>query len=150
MHDGKLMELIDEAVELDRDIREKQEALKSLKARIAGEAGSRGDEQLATDGGGWSWTMQGKRGCICRVTAPVPTLKSEIDGEGKTIEKVREAAGPHFARLFLQAPKYKLIPAFREEAQGLLGRSAAKLIKLCTTTSAPRVAFETKPEDART
>jgi hypothetical protein len=149
MHDGKLMELIDQAVELDRDIREKTEELKGLKSRIAQEAASRDGEQLATDGGGWSWTMQGERGCLCRVTAPAPTLKSEIDGEGKTIEKVREAAGPHFAKLFQQAPKYKLIPGFREEAQGLLGRAAAKLIKLCTTTSSPRVSFETKPEEAK-
>lgn len=149
MHDGKLMELIDQAVELDRLVQEKQAELKDLKSRIAGEADSRDAEQLPTDGGGWSWTMQGNNGCICRVTRPAPTLKADIDGEGKTIEKVRAAAGKHFTRLFQQAPKWKPVPGFREEAQSLLGRSAAAFIKLCSSQSAPRVAFETKPDEAQ-
>jgi hypothetical protein len=148
MNNVKLMKMIDEALALDRDIREKNEQLKALKSCLATEAEGREEEQAATDGGGWSWTMQGETGCACRVTQPAPSLKSDIDGEGRTIEKIREAAGPHFQRLFQQAPKYRLIPGFREEAASLLGRAAAKLVKLCTTSSSPKVQFETKPEES--
>lgn len=144
MHDGKLRELVTLAVDLDRDIKVATKRLNEIKKQLTTEAESRQDEAIQTEGGGWSWQFTGDDGCVARVTSPAPTLKSEIDGEGKTIEKIREAAGAHFTRLFQQAPKYKLIPAFREEAQGLLGRTAGKLIKLCTVNSTPRVAFETK------
>jgi hypothetical protein len=143
----KLMQLIDTTIALDRELREKGETLKSHKKLIASEAATRADEHAATDGGGWSWTLSGSDGALCRVTMPAPSLKSDIDGEGKTIEKVREVAGAHFARLFMQAPKYKLVSGFRDSAAMLLGKSAAKLIKLCTTMSSPKVSFETKAEE---
>lgn len=148
MNDGKLKLLLDETLALDREVRRLQEKLKANKAALAGEAATRDAEQVDTDGGGWSWTMPASDGSICRVTMPGPVLKAEVDGEGRTIEKIRDAAGAHFARLFLQAPKYKLIRGFREEALGLLGRSAGKLIKLCTTSGSPKVSFETKPEES--
>ncbi len=144
----KLMQLIDTTIKLDRELREQAETLKSYKKLIADEAATRADEHAATDGGGWSWTLSGSDGAVCRVTMPAPSLKSDIDGEGKTIEKVRAAAGAHFSRLFMQAPKYKLVPGFRDAAATLLGRSAGKLIKLCTTISSPKVSFETKPEES--
>lgn len=144
MNERKLRALIDETVALDRQIEELDLQLKERKRLLVQEAESRTDEHTSTDGGGWSWRCEGESGCAVTVSQPCPSLRAKIDGEGKTITKIREAAGAHFSRLFEQAPSYKLIPAFREEALGLLGRGASKLIKLVTTESAPRVAFETK------
>lgn len=149
MHDGKLAQKIDEAIRLDRQVRENSEQLKLLKKEIALEAGTRDDEQLRTDGGGWSWTMSASNGCICRVTQPAASLKSTIDGEGKTFDKIRDAAGQHFGRLFQPVTSYKPVAAFREEGASLLGRSFTKLLKLCSSETAAKVQFETKPEEAR-
>lgn len=148
MTDKKLIQLVTEAVALDRQIKDLTIELKAKKEALTAEAEGRTEEQAATEGGGWSWEGRGEDGCIARVTAPGPTLKASIDGEGKTIEKIREAAGPHFGRLFLQAPKYKLVAGFRDEAASLLGRTAARLLKLVTTESRPQVAFETKNGEA--
>lgn len=129
---------------MDREIAKMTENLKGLKGDLIHEAQTRTDEQVVTDGGGWSVTFEGTDGNICRVTTPGDALKPAIDGEGKAIEKVREAAGSHFTRLFLQAPKWKLVPNFRDEAVSLLGKASGKLIKLCSKSSTPSVSFETK------
>lgn len=144
MKDSKLEMLVTEACATDRQIADLQEMLKGMKAQLAAEAVTRTEDQVATEGGGWSATFEGVDGNICRVTMPGDALKPAIDGEGKAIEKVREAAGVHFQRLFQQAPKWKLVPNFREEAAALLGKASAKLIKLCTKGSSVSVSFETK------
>lgn len=144
MNDQKLSLLVAQAVSLDREIAEQQEELKRLKTQLVAEAVTREDEQAPTVGGGWSVTFEGADGCIARVTKPGETLKSCIDGEGKTIERVRAAAGPAFGRLFLQAPKWKLVPNFRVEAAALLAGKAGKLLRLVSTEGQVKVAFETK------
>lgn len=78
------------------------------------------------------------------MTKPGDALKPSIDGEGKAIEKIREVCGVHFSRLFLQAPKWKLVANFRDEAQSLLGKSAGKLLKLVSKATPTSVSFETK------
>ena len=94
------------------------------------------------------------RGCrlgeagVARVTFPGQRLKEKIDGEGKTIEKVKAACGGQFAHLFAPAITYRPVPEFRERAVELLGKDAAKLVKLCQTESAARVSFETKENEA--
>lgn len=147
MHDGKLIQKIDLAIELDRQVRELTEQLKAVKKEIAVEAATRDTEQLATDGGGWSWTMTATTGCICRVTQPAASLKDKIDGSGKTYEKIREAAGPAFGKLFQPVTVFKPIASFREEGASILGRSFPKLLKLCSSDTAAKVQFETKPEE---
>jgi hypothetical protein len=145
MTDNKLKALITEAVALDREINEKDALLKELKRQIVAEAESRPDEHAdAEHGDGRAWTANGDDGCITRVNFPAPTLKSKIDGEGKAIEKIRAAAGRVFAELFVPAVSYKPCDNFRDKAEALLGKAASKLVKLCTTESAPRVSFETK------
>jgi len=144
MNDIKLKKIVTEAVALDREISEKQENLKALKILLIQEAGSRPEEQTSTDGGGASWTAEGLDGCIVRVNFPMPSLKSNIPGEGKLIEKLRETAGRFFTELFTQKPSYAPVPNFREQAEMLLNGSAKKLLKLVTTESSPRVSFETK------
>jgi hypothetical protein len=148
MNDGKLMVLVAQAVSLDREIAEQQEELKRLKAQLVAEAEGREDEQMPTEGGGWSVTFDGMDGCVARITKPGDALKAAIDGEGACIERVRELAGSHFSRLFLQAPKWKLVANFREEAAALLGKAAGKLIRAVTKASETKVAFETKEVQA--
>lgn len=144
MNEAKLRTVVTQAVCLDREIRDKQEELKAMTDLIIQEANGRPEEQAATDGGGTSWTAEGTDGCVVRVNFPGPSLKSNISGEGETIDKLREVAGKFFTELFQQKPSYAPIADFRVRAEQLLGKSSAKLIKLTTTESAARVSFETK------
>jgi hypothetical protein len=138
----KLRNLVTEAVSLGREIEEKTERLKALKADLITAAGPRAD--TATAGGGRSWIAEGADGCIARVTFPAPKLKASIAGEGSAIEKVRKLAGRFFSLLFDQVPAYKPAANFRQEAEALLGKDARKLIRACETSSSPSVSFETK------
>jgi len=149
MHNQKLKMLVTEAVVLDRLIAERNVRLKEIKCLLIAEAIYRQEECTETDGGGQAWTAEDEDGNIARVNFPAQTLKASIDGEGKTIEKVREAAGNFFNRLFHQAPKYVPVVDFRTEAGLWLGKDAKKLIKLCSTDSSPRVSFETKENNDR-
>lgn len=147
MTELKLKQLVSEAVALDRHIREQEARLKELKAALTAEAESRADEHTPTVGGGSAIAFTGDAG-VARITFPGQRLKEKIDGEGKTIEKVKAACGGHFVHLFTPAITYRLVPEFRERAALLLGKDAAKLVKLCQTESSPRVSFETKGEEA--
>lgn len=148
MTDTKLNRLIADAVALDREVREKSERLKELKAELVAEAESRGDEHQAVDGsaGGVKWSRQGADGCAVRVIWPSPKLKSSINPTSKQGEKVVHLAGT--SKLLLFTPKFFLEPVagFRDLARMIFGGKAEKLIALCESASAPRVEFETKPE----
>ncbi len=144
MHDTKLKSLVAAAIALDRQIAERSAELKEIKAALIKEAEYRSEGCPLTESGGKVWTAEDADGNIVRVNFPAPTLKSSIDGEGKMIEKIRQAAGTFFPTLFNQAPKYVLVDNFRPLAESFLGGKANKLIKLCTTDSSPRVSFETK------
>lgn len=148
MNASKLKQVVDQAVELDREIAERTDQLKELKQLLVLEATGRPQLQITIPDGGKSIAFTGNDGCIARVTFPKPTLKATIDGEGKTIDKIREAAGTAFSRLFLQAPKYRLVEDFRSAATDLLDSRAARvLLKRCTVNSSARVSFETKGAD---
>ena len=145
MTPAKLSALVAEAVSLDREISDLTDTLKVLKSQLAAEAATRSDEATATDGGGQSIVFEGGDGCVARVTTSGDALKSSIKGEGKDIEKIRAVAGRAFGGLFVQAPSYKLVDGFREQAVTLLGgRDAARLLKLCTNPGKTTVSFETK------
>lgn len=145
MTDQKLINLVTEAVCLDREIAEKSERLKQLKVQLAAEADSRSESATSTDGGGTSITFEGGDGCVARVTTAGATLKSTIKAEGRDIEKVRTASGRCFGRLFETVLAYKPAPDFREQAVALLGaKDGAKLVKLCTNPGKTTVSFETK------
>ena len=144
MNDIKLKQLVAEAVSLDREIALQQDRLKDLKARLVIEARSRLEEAGETGGGGKAITFPGLNGDIARVNIPAPALKSKIDSEGKPFEKIKAVAGDYFESLFIPSVAYIPIEGFRDEAAGLLGPAAPRLIKLCETESRPRVCFETK------
>jgi len=145
----KLQNIVTEAVSLDREISEQTERLKELKAQLVEAAREHEDELTPTDGGGLRWTAEGKDGSIARVNFPAPSLKSKIEGEGKSIEKIKQLAGAVFNRIFIPTISFKLVENFREEAKALLAKTEAnKLIKLCQTESAPRVSFETAERNA--
>ena len=149
MTDNILKNLVTEAVSLDREINEKSERLKELKAELVAEARSRESELGSTDGGGRRWTAEGSDGCVARVTFPAPTLKAKIDHEGKVIEKIKSLAGAAFTSLFVPATRYRPVERFREEAAVLLPETDANnLITLCQSASAPRVSFETTEREA--
>ena len=143
-----LRNLVTEAVSLDREINEKAERLKELKAALALEAQTRKTELVRTDGGGARWTAEGSDGCIARVTFPAPSLKGKIDPEGKTIATIKQLTGGVFSRLFTPIHSYKPVEGFRTEAAAILPKAdAKKLIKLCQSASAPRVSFETSARE---
>lgn len=144
MTEQKLRQLVRDAVVLDREIAEKTEQLKQMKADLVAEAGSRPESHVPTDGGGASWTAEGADGCVARVTFPAPSLKSRVDGEGKCIEKVRAACGRLFDQLFRPAVVYRPVEGFRDQARSLLGGGAGKVIRLLESKSSPSVSFETK------
>ncbi len=144
MTDNILKNLVTEAVSLDREINEKTDRLKELKAELIAEARSRESELVSTDSGGRRWTAEGCDGCIARVSFPAPRLKLKIDEEGKAPEKIKKLAGEAFTRLFVPTISYRPIENFREVATVLLPKTDTnRLIKLCQSASAPRVSFET-------
>jgi hypothetical protein len=144
MTEQKLTELVNQAVALDQDIQALERKLAECKTLLIAEAKSRPEEQQPTDAGGTSWTHHGLDDCIARVSFPAPTLKSKIDGDGKSAERIKASAGRFFSRLFTPAVSFRPIERFREEAAGLLGKDAGKLIRLCESESKPRVSFETR------
>jgi hypothetical protein len=103
MTDKILKNLVTEAVSLDREINEKANQLKELKAQLVAEARGREGELARTDGGGTRWTAEGSDGSIARVNFPAPTLKSKVEWERKAHRKdqksrrypVRSALHPH-------------------------------------------------------
>ena len=64
MTDKILKNLVTEAVSLDREINEKANQLKELKAQLVAEARGREGELARTDGGGTRWTAEGSDGSI--------------------------------------------------------------------------------------
>ena len=149
MKPEKLQLLVADAIALDRNIAELDCQLKLMKAVLIQEAESRPEDHTNTEGGGRAWIAEDAVGNIARVNFPAPALKSKVDGAGKTIEKIREVAGKWFSDLFDQAPAYKPKPEYRSYAEKFLDNATArKLIKLCSTESAPRVSFETKEREA--
>lgn len=143
----KLSLLIAEAVGLDRRIRQDETRLKEIKEALKAEAATRQEEHAPTTGGGWSWTAEAADGCICRVTQEGAKLKSSISSE-KEIARLKETCGSCgpavFHQLFEPSVVYKPAQGIRETAAGLMGKAAAKLLKLITTAGMAKVAFETK------
>ena len=145
MKPEKIQLLVANAIFLDRQIVELEAEFKLVKSLLIQVAESQPENHTETEGGGRAWIAEDVVGNIARVNFPAPSLKSKVDGTGKTIEKIREVAGKWFADLFDQAPAYKPKPEFRSFAEKFLDKATArKLIKLCSTESAPRVSFETK------
>jgi hypothetical protein len=115
MTDNMLQSLVTEAVSLDREINERTDRLKELKAELIAEARSREGELASTDSDARRWTAEGSEGCIVRVNFPAAALKAKID-EGKATEKIRKLAGQAFTILFVPTISYRPIERFRQAA----------------------------------
>lgn len=145
MTDPNTRKMVAQAIKLGRVIVTLQARLDAYKDLLVMEAESSPEEQTETEGGGKSWVCQDAVGNIARVTFPAAALKSDIKGSGKSFLVILSSAGKEFNKLFEKAPKWKLVDDFRARAEKFLGKpAAAKLIKLVTTKSEPRVSFETK------
>lgn len=148
MHDGKVMTLIDELVDMDRKLAQLAVEFKAKKSEIIAEARAREDEQLPTPGGGTTWFMEGHSGNLCRVTFPAPTLRATIK-PGKTLTKLQGLLGRTFLSLFQEQKVYTPVDGFRQRAKDILGPDARKVIRACETTSTTQVGFETKKKNAK-
>ena len=147
MNKGKLQKLVTKTVALHREIAEKTEELKALKATLVQEAKLHPKDHVQTDSGGKRWTAAGSNGCVARVSFPTATLVSEVDGKGELIEQCKAVAGEAFRKLFTPVKIYQLVENFRTEAKTLLPEAKAEeLTKLCENEAAPRVSFETARE----
>lgn len=145
MTPAKLKSLVAEAVSLDRQRAEIALRLDDIKDQLVTEARSRDDEHTPTKAGGWSWVAEGADGCVARVTQDGPMLKASISTD-KDVDRAKALAGQSEVFLMLFQPKvsYKLAAGFRDKAQRLLGKPAAKLIKSLTAPGRVKVSYETK------
>lgn len=141
----KLKNTVTAAVELDREIREKQAELETLEDLLKHEAETNPDDHTATELGGWSWVTEGNDGCIVRVTQEGPKLKSSISTD-KDIQKAKNICGPLFINLFEPRITYRLTAGFRERATLLLGATSARLTRALTSKGSRKVSYETKQQ----
>jgi hypothetical protein len=150
MNKSNLRKLVTKTVALHREVAEKTEQLKALKAALIEEARIHPDEHIANDKGGSRWIAEGKDGCIARVSFPVATLISEIEAKGDLIDQCKAIAGDAFTALFTPVKIYQLVDDFRSEAKTQLPEAkATELTKLCENEASPRVSFETAKEKAK-
>ena len=90
----KIQKLVGEAIALDREISDKTEILKGMKADLAVLAEEAPAEiREATESGGYSVTYEGPDGSIARVTKPAAKLKAVIDTEKPAGAKLKAKIG---------------------------------------------------------
>lgn len=143
MNEQELQTLVDNAVALHREIAEKTEQLKALKAGLVQHAKANESALTPTETGGKRFTAKGSDGCIARVSFPAVALVSEIEAHAELAQQAHTLAGDHFRKLFTTVKSYQLVDNFRSEAIARLpARKAAALIALCESESVPRVSFE--------
>jgi hypothetical protein len=143
MKESEITKLVDTAVALHREIAEKSEQFKSIKARLVQLARLRPEALVPTESGGTRWTAEGRDGCIARVNFPAPGLIAEIEEDSDKLPEIRAVAGVNFRRLFSAVKVFQPVKHFRVKAATLLSASKAEsLIALCENEIAPRVSFE--------
>jgi len=147
MNDTRLAAKVDEAVALDREISQKTETLKALKAELIAEANHR-DGDWEDAGAGKRWTAAGSDGSIARVNFPGASI-SKFE-KGTPVEaSALELVGDYWRKLFEPKVTFHPVKSFRELLPALAGKATAnKVLKLLETPNAPRVSFETKEKAA--
>jgi hypothetical protein len=144
MKPKEIQKLVDDAVALHREIAEKSEAFKNLKARLVQQARLQPESLVPTETGGKRWTAEGSDGCVARVNFPAPGLVSELEEDSEKMPEIRALAGDSFRRLFGIVKLFQPVEHFRAKASVLLPVPKAEaLIKLCENDISPRVSFET-------
>jgi hypothetical protein len=137
--------IVDEAVRLDRQITEKKKRLAELKADLITMAvKAPDDERLATEGGGWTWVLEGEDENVAVVTLPGPSLRTAIDPSTKIGAKILDRFGPARRHCFHRRVIYAPLEDFRARVeQEFPPAQAQKLIEACEKETEPRVSFET-------
>jgi hypothetical protein len=152
-----LKKMVGMIIRLDRQISLRERHLKSLKAALTREARLRKAEHQKTDGGGWSWVVEGTGGNVARVTKHGDTLRSEIADDSDlyfevvglcidndAITETDDQLGK-FKKLFDERVSYIPVKGIRDEAKAVLGETKAeKLIHQITNSGKTSVSFETK------
>lgn len=145
-----LKKMVGMIIRLDRQISLRERHLKTLKAALTREARLRKAEHIKTDGGGWSWVVEGTGGNVARVTKHGDTLRSEIARDSDLFGEIVGLCVDHekpgkFKELFAECVSYIPIKGIRDEAKAVLGETKAeKLIHLITNSGKTTVSFETK------
>jgi hypothetical protein len=142
-----LSALADEAIRIDREMARDQARLKAIKAVMTQQAELYKTERKPTEGGGWSWTVEGERG-VLRVTKAGETLRAEISESSDIwpdVVAIFREARKSVNDLFAPATTWKPLDDIRADADELLGRERAeRLLDLITSTGKTTVSFETK------
>lgn len=145
MSPKEITTLVAKAITLDRLLSNTKEKLDDLKAQLIEVAEAVPEDlRTATDGGGWSINFESDAG-IARVTQPGDKIKSSVDPETKPGALVLSTLGKLKDQFLTPALSYTPVENFRERAVELFSPAVArKLIKMVTSESKPKVAFETK------
>jgi hypothetical protein len=139
--------LVASAVALDRKVKEDTKRLNKLKGQLILEASLHPADQIATDGGGTSWTAKANNGELARVTFPADKLRDRIDPATPVGAKVLGLVGRTWQRFFRREIVFKPLDDFRDRVETAYPpKAAARLIKACETDSKPSVSFETATE----
>lgn len=137
-----LMQLCDEALECERQIkllRDRQAKLeKQLKAVAKGDKESR----VPTDGGGFSLQYSCSDGSFVRITKHGDTLRSFLSDDADDLSVARDLAAGAFPNLFKTVVYYQLMPNFRAEAERLVPEHSSKLIDLVSVVGKTTVTYQ--------
>jgi hypothetical protein len=143
MKEKELKKLVDNALALHRQMADKSEQLKCLKAHLVEQARLNPESLVLTESGGKRWTAKGSDGAIARVSFPAPGIVSEIDPESEKGRRVLALAGDDSRRLFNTVWILQPVKHFRENVAALFSkRKGDTLLGLCENEIAPRVSFE--------
>ena len=144
MTKSMIAETVDRAIDLDRRIKELKKDFDQLKGALISEASGHKDDHVPTENGGASCTLNGSDGCVAVVTFPADRLKSEIDPQSRSGQKLIERLGKHGSRLLEDIQFFRPVKDFRDAVHDLWpARDAERIIAAFETDSTPRVSFET-------
>lgn len=136
MNPAELKSLVAQGAELSLWIKKQTDALDLIKAKLCAEASVMA--RTVTDSGAGQVVIEGEHGSKVKISYGGPRLTSALD---PTIAaKVKLLSGDHFKKLFERV--YTPIAGFRPVAFTLLGKTAWKVIELCSAPVGPRMSFE--------
>jgi hypothetical protein len=144
MNSTQIRELTFEGFQLELEIRTRTTRLNEIKKALITEAASRPQEHAALeDSDGTNWKAEAA-GCVATVQFPTDQLKEKISSDSTAWKKVLTALdGKDHTALFNRVDAWAPKVNFRALAEDqLTAKDAAKLVKLITTPSTPKVLWK--------